>query len=61
MSDDWKIHWENYLRKKFGNAVPDEAFKINLGEIDFYIPPLLGNTAESMKAIQKHNAKNRIF
>jgi hypothetical protein len=66
LEDDWKVNWEAYLEKyKDAPCNPPTGIngplKINLGEIDFYIPPLLGTTAESMKAIQKHNAKKRIF
>jgi hypothetical protein len=67
-NDDWKISWEKYLAEKHKGTVPWEEqsgengpIKIDLGDIDFYIPPLLGTTPESMKAIQKHNAKHRIF
>ena len=66
MEDDWKVNWEAYLEKRKDAPwnKPQQVngpIKINLGEIDFYIPPLLGVDAESMKAIQKHNAKKRIF
>lgn len=54
------ILWQNYLKSKFGDNVP-ERFVINLGEIDFPIPPLLGVDPESFKALQKHNAKKSIF
>ena len=54
------ILWQNYLKSKFGDNVP-EKFVINLGEIDFCIPPLLGVDTDSFKAIQKHNAKTAIF
>lgn len=54
------ILWQNYLKSKFGDNLP-ERFVINLGEIDFPIPPLLGVNSDSFKAIQKHNAKNSIF
>jgi hypothetical protein len=54
------ILWQNYLKEKFGDKVP-ETFIVNLGEIDFCIPPLLGINPESFKAIQKHNAKKSIF
>jgi hypothetical protein len=63
MSEDWKQYWENYLKNY--EDVPGEktptAFKIDLKDIDFYIPPLLGADVDSMKAIAKHNAKHRIF
>lgn len=66
--EEWKQQWEKYLAEKHKGTVPWEEqggdngpIKINLGEIDFYIPPLLGVDAESMKAIAKHNAKHRIF
>jgi hypothetical protein len=66
MHNDWKEHWESYLNNH--QTVPWETqqgengpIKINLGDIDFYISPLLGTTPESMKAIQKHNAKVTIF
>lgn len=54
-------NWENYLKSKFGNNIPDGPIKIDLAEIDFVIPPLLGTTVESMKTISKHNAKIGIF
>jgi hypothetical protein len=58
---DWVEHWEAYLEKKFNGSIPDGAIQIDLGEIDFYIPPLLGTTADSYKAICKHNSKIGIF
>ena len=63
MSEDWKRHWEEYLAGRRKDDIKDEIepIEINLGEIDFYIPPLLGANVESMKAIAKHNAKQRIF
>jgi hypothetical protein len=61
MEDDWKELWNAYLREKYGSEIPEGPLKINLGEIKFYIPPLLGIDATSMKAIAKHNAKHRIF
>lgn len=60
MNDDWKIHFHNYLTKKYGDDIK-EPIHIDLGEVDFYIPPLLGIDADSMKAIQKHNQKINIF
>lgn len=61
VTEDWKENWERYLRKKFGDTVPDGKLAVDLGEIDFRIPPLLGATAESMRAIQKHNARQGVF
>lgn len=64
MEDDWKANWESYLEANKDapwNTSSNGPIKLNLGEIDFYIPPLLGIDAESMRAIQKHNAKKRIF
>lgn len=55
------VLWQNYLVSKYGDNIPDKIPTINLGEIDFIIPPLLGATPESFKAIQKHNAKKGIF
>ena len=54
-------NWETYLKGKFGNNIPDGPLKIDLSEIDFIIPPLLGTTVESIKIINKHNAKIGIF
>jgi hypothetical protein len=48
MEDDWKEHWNAYLREKYGSEIPEGPLKINLGEIKFYIPPLLGIDATSM-------------
>lgn len=61
MQSDWNTHWQQYLEKRFHNDIPDTAFKLNLADIDFYISPLLANTAEGMRSIQKHNAKIGIF
>jgi hypothetical protein len=61
MTNDWKVHWEKYLTKKYGDKIPEGKFLLNIGEIDFYISPLLGTTSESFRAIQKHNEKHRIF
>jgi len=63
MEDDWKVDWEDYLKnyKDDPSEKIPNAFKIDLKNIDFYIPPLLGADADSMKAIAKHNAKKRIF
>lgn len=65
-NEEWKEHWEKYLETQ--QTVPwkeqtseNGPIKINLGEIDFYIPPLLGIDAESMNSIRKHNAKIGIF
>jgi hypothetical protein len=58
--EDWEIYWKAYLLQKFGNNIPI-SFTLDLGEIDFWIPPLLGKNSESFKAIQKHNAKHRVF
>jgi len=58
--NDWKLHWEEFLKKKFGDSIPS-SFTLDLGEIEFYIPPLLAKTSEGFKAIQKHNAKYRVF
>jgi len=61
MSDDgYKQQWKDYLKNKFGDNIP-EQFTVNLGEIDFYLPPLHGINADSFNAIKKHNAKNNIF
>ena len=60
MNNEWKTLWKLYLQAKFGDNVPIK-FTINLGEIDFWIPPLLGVDRESFRAIQKHNAKKSIF
>ena len=59
--DDWKDDWNAYLREKFGSEIPEGPLKVNLGDIKFFIPPLLGIDSVSMKAIKKHNAKYRIF
>ena len=60
VNTEWKTNWEEYLKLHNLNE-KEESFKINLGEIDFFIPPLLGINAESMNAIRKHNAKIGIF
>lgn len=60
IDDTWKEHWEQYL-KTHNLSEKEESFKINLRDIDFYIPPLLGIDAESMNSIRKHNAKIGIF
>lgn len=52
---------ENYIKKKYGETDSNGPFKIDLGEIDFVIPALHGSTVESFKALQKHNAKHKIF
>lgn len=59
-TDGWKERWLEYLESN--NLMENEkSFKINLRDIDFYIPPLLGVDAESMNSIRKHNAKIGIF
>lgn len=60
MNNDWKENFYKYLQRKYGDTI-QEPIKIDLGEIDFYLPPLLGIDSESMKAIQKHNQKINIF
>jgi hypothetical protein len=59
--DDWKTNWEAYLNSSKIEPTHNGSIKIDLKDIDFYIPPLLGITPEDFKAIQKHNAKKRIF
>lgn len=54
------VLWQNYLKTKYGDNIP-EKITLNLGEIDFIIPPLLGATPESFKGLQRHNAKKGIF
>ena len=54
------ILWENYLQDKFGNNRPDR-FVIDLGELDFLIPPLQGVDGASFNAIKKHNSKKGVF
>jgi hypothetical protein len=57
--DEWKENWENYLKTR--EVGEKEPIQLNLRDIDFYIPPLLGIDAESMNSIRKHNAKIGIF
>jgi hypothetical protein len=61
MEDDWKTNWNAYLKKKYGEEIPHGPIEIDLGEIDFYIPPLLAYDTKGFRTIQKHNAKKRIF
>jgi len=58
--DNWKENWDRFLKNKFGSEIP-ERFVVNLKEIDFYLPPLLGTTPDSSREIQKHNLKIAIF
>jgi hypothetical protein len=60
MEREWKENWENYLKRKFGDCIPTK-FVLQLGEIDFYLPPLLGTTPDSAKQIEKHNSKIGVF
>ena len=53
-------HWKNYLQNKFGNDIPDK-FVINLGEIDFQIPPVMATTSIGFKILVKHNARIGVF
>ena len=61
MEDDWKVNWESYLKKRFGDTIPEGPFKINFRDIDFYIPPLLATNSKDFGDIKKMNAKKRIF
>ncbi len=54
------VLWENYLQTKFGDSRPDR-FVVNLGELDFLIPPLLGVDGASFNGIKKHNSKKGVF
>jgi hypothetical protein len=58
--EDWEKNWKEYLAKKFGENIP-VSFTLDLGEINFWIPPLLGKDTPSFKAINNHNAKHRVF
>ncbi len=40
---------------------PPIRVQIDLSEVNFYIPPLLGVTVEAFKAIQRHNERIGIF
>jgi hypothetical protein len=56
------ILWENYLQSKFGDKDKrPEKFVINLGDVDFLIPPLQGVDGVSFNAIKKHNSKKGVF
>jgi hypothetical protein len=65
--EDWKSNWEAYLNSSRGTIVDwikpnvNGSIRIDLKDIDFYIPPLLATNSDDFKAIQKHNAKKRIF
>jgi hypothetical protein len=59
--DDWKLNWEAYLKRKYPLDNIPKVIILDISEIDFYIPPLLGINTNSFKAIQKHNAKISIF
>jgi hypothetical protein len=61
MDDSWKEHWECYLTTKFDGKNPPKSFILDLGDLDFCIPPLLVVNRESFNAIKKHNAKKGIF
>jgi hypothetical protein len=54
------VLWQNYLKSKYGENIPNRIV-LDLGEIDFIIPPLLGVNPDSFKGLQKHNAKKGIF
>lgn len=61
----WEDNWNKFLQEHklepVDPEIPDGALHLNLADVDFYIPPLLGTTTESMKAIARHNAKIGIF
>lgn len=61
MDDSWKEKWECYLITKFEGKEPPTSFILDLADITYPIPPLLGINRESFHAIQKHNAKKGIF
>jgi hypothetical protein len=58
----WKENWNEFLKSHPEIVFIDgKPSKIDLADIDFWIPPLLGANADSMKAIEKHNSKLGIF
>ena len=61
MDDSWKEKWECYLITRFEGKEPPTSFIINLGDLNFPIPPLLGIDRDSFNAIKKHNLKKGIF
>ena len=61
MTESWQILLENYLKEKYKDTSSPGPYKIDLGEIDFIIPPILGADPKSFKTLQKHNAKKGIF
>lgn len=54
-------NWNNFLKSKFNVDKLPDRFILDLGEIHFYIPPLLATTPEGFRIIQKHNSKKTIF
>ena len=61
MTEEYKVLLEKYLKEKYGDTSSNGPYLINLGEIDFLIPPLLGSDIDSFKSLKKENAKKGIF
>jgi hypothetical protein len=61
MTEEYKVLLEKHLKEKYGDISSNGPYLINLGEIDFLIPPLLGSDVKSFKSLKKENAKKGIF